>query len=57
MKVAVISGEAAGFSQPFMLKKITPKASANIMDINASTGGYNFQAAWSTEYISGKLKN
>lgn len=57
MIVAVIGGEAAGYSQPFMLKKITPKAPANIMDINASTGGYNFQAAWSIGFIAGKLKN
>ena len=28
-----------------------------IMDIDAITGGYNFQAAWSTGYIAGKLKN
>ena len=45
MIVAVIGGEAAGYSQPFMLKKITPKAPANIMDSYAITGGYNFQAA------------
>ena len=28
-----------------------------IMDIDAITGGYNFQAAWSTGFIAGKLKN
>ena len=27
-----------------------------IMDIDAITGGYNFQAAWSTGFIAGKLK-
>lgn len=27
-----------------------------ILDIDAITGGYNFQAAWTTGYIAGKLK-
>ena len=27
-----------------------------IMDIDAITGGYNFQAAWSTGFVAGKLK-
>jgi predicted flavoprotein YhiN len=27
-----------------------------IIDIDAITGGYNFQAAWSTGFIAGKLK-
>ena len=26
-----------------------------ILDIDAITGGYNFQAAWSTGFIAGKL--
>ena len=28
-----------------------------ILDIDAITGGYNFQAAWSTGYIAGKLNS
>ena len=28
-----------------------------IIDIDANTGGYNFQSAWSTGNIAGKLKN
>lgn len=28
-----------------------------ILDIDAITGGYNFQAAWTTAFIAGKLKN
>ncbi len=28
-----------------------------IIDIDANTGGYNFQLAWSTGNIAGKLKN
>jgi predicted Rossmann fold flavoprotein len=27
-----------------------------ILDIDAITGGYNFQAAWTTGFIAGKLK-
>ena len=27
-----------------------------VMDIDAITGGYNFQAAWTTAYIAGMLK-
>ena len=27
-----------------------------ILDIDGITGGYNFQAAWTTGYIAGKLK-
>ena len=26
-----------------------------VLDIDAITGGYNFQAAWSTGFIAGKL--
>ena len=26
-----------------------------VMDIDAITGGYNFQAAWTTAFIAGKL--
>ena len=26
-----------------------------VLDIDAITGGYNFQAAWTTGYIAGKL--
>jgi hypothetical protein len=26
-----------------------------VMDIDAITGGYNFQAAWTTGFISGQL--
>jgi predicted flavoprotein YhiN len=26
-----------------------------VLDIDAVTGGYNFQAAWSTGFIAGKL--
>lgn len=28
-----------------------------VLDIDGITGGYNFQAAWTTAYIAGKLKN
>ncbi len=28
-----------------------------VMDVDAITGGYNFQAAWTTGYIAGKLKS
>lgn len=28
-----------------------------VMDVDAITGGYNFQAAWTTGYIAGMLKN
>ena len=27
-----------------------------VLDIDAITGGYNFQAAWSTGFIAGKLE-
>jgi len=27
-----------------------------LMDIDGITGGYNFQAAWTTAFIAGKLK-
>ena len=27
-----------------------------ILDIDAITGGYNFQAAWTTAFIAGKLQ-
>jgi predicted flavoprotein YhiN len=26
-----------------------------VMDVDGITGGYNFQAAWTTAYIAGKL--
>ena len=28
-----------------------------VLDIDGITGGYNFQSAWSTGYIAGKLEN
>ena len=28
-----------------------------VLDIDAITGGYNFQAAWSTAFIAGKLNS
>jgi len=28
-----------------------------VMDIDAITGGYNFQAAWTTGFIAGQLRN
>lgn len=28
-----------------------------IIDVDAITGGYNFQAAWSGGYVAGKLGN
>ncbi len=31
--------------------------SGEILDIDAITGGYNFQAAWSTGFVAGKLKS
>ena len=31
--------------------------SGEVLDIDAITGGYNFQAAWSTAFIAGKLKS
>ncbi|MBZ0257265.1 NAD(P)/FAD-dependent oxidoreductase, partial [bacterium] len=27
-----------------------------VLDIDGITGGYNFQAAWTTGYIAGQLK-
>jgi len=41
-----------------MQSKICPNLyfSGELMDIDGITGGYNFQAAWTTGFIAGKLK-
>ena len=45
------------------LKSMESKACKNlyfsgeVLDIDAITGGYNFQAAWTTGFIAGKLNN
>ena len=41
-----------------MQSKIHPQVyfAGEVMDIDGITGGYNFQAAWTTAFISGKLK-
>lgn len=41
-----------------MQSKIIPNLyfAGEVMDIDAITGGYNFQAAWTTGFIAGKLK-
>ena len=31
--------------------------SGEVLDIDAITGGYNFQAAWTTGFIAGKLNS
>jgi hypothetical protein len=28
-----------------------------VLDVDGITGGYNFQAAWTTGFIAGKLNN
>jgi hypothetical protein len=40
-----------------MESKVVPNLyfAGELMDIDAITGGYNFQAAWTTGYIAGKL--
>jgi len=40
-----------------MQSKVCPNLyfAGEVMDIDAITGGYNFQAAWSTAFIAGKL--
>ena len=40
-----------------MQSKITPNLyfCGEVMDIDGITGGYNFQSAWTTGYIAGKL--
>lgn len=42
-----------------MQSKIIPGIyfTGEVLDIDAITGGYNFQAAWSTAFIAGKLKD
>ena len=41
-----------------MQSKVVPNLyfTGELMDIDAITGGYNFQAAWTTGYIAGMLK-
>lgn len=41
-----------------MQSKVVPNLyfSGEVMDIDGITGGYNFQAAWTTAYIAGELK-
>ena len=41
-----------------MQSKVIPNLyfAGELMDIDGITGGYNFQAAWTTGYIAGKLK-
>ncbi|MGB1040380.1 MAG: NAD(P)/FAD-dependent oxidoreductase [Flavobacteriales bacterium] len=41
-----------------MESKVTPNLyfAGEIMDIDGITGGYNFQAAWTTAFIAGKLQ-
>ena len=43
MKTAIIGGGAAGFFLAVNLK-------AMMLDIDGITGGFNFQAAWTTAY-------
>ena len=40
-----------------MQSKVVPGLyfTGEVMDIDAITGGYNFQGAWTTGYIAGKL--
>ena len=40
-----------------MQSKVTPNLyfCGEVMDIDGITGGYNFQAAWTTGYIAGEL--
>lgn len=42
-----------------MQSKVCPNIyfTGEVMDIDGITGGYNFQAAWTTGFIAGKLKN
>lgn len=46
-------------SMKTMQSKIIPGIyfTGEVLDIDAITGGYNFQAAWSTAFIAGKLKD
>jgi predicted flavoprotein YhiN len=43
--------------QKTMRSKIHPQLyfAGEVMDIDGITGGYNFQAAWTTAYIAAKL--
>jgi hypothetical protein len=40
-----------------MQSKLCPNLyfAGEVMDIDGITGGYNFQAAWTTAFIAGKL--
>lgn len=48
----------SSINQKTMESKIVPGLyfAGEVLDIDAITGGYNFQAAWTTGYVAGKLK-
>ncbi len=51
-----VSLESINFST--MESKVVPNLyfAGEVMDVDGITGGYNFQAAWTTGFIAGKLK-
>lgn len=48
----------SGVDMKSMQSKITPNLyfAGEVLDIDAITGGFNFQAAWTTGYIAGQLR-
>ena len=53
LHIAIIGGGAAGFFAAIEAKRNFPHADITL-DIDAITGGFNLQAAWTTGYVVGQ---